>query len=183
MLRGVALGLAVLGLTGAMALGQEVSVVDAGGRSYGDFASDDSFVAELWLADFGDTVDDYSMDFMMGSAVTADNFTTQTANPGLPSTVNPFGWSRFIGGPADTAGGLLVATLDVTIAGGDDTSSYFGIDGGSTDTFVSLTGGGSNSPSFTGLAGGGQLVPEPATMALLLAGVGGGLVARRRRRS
>lgn len=178
MLRGVALGLAVLGMTGMMAFGQTVSIVDAGGRGYGDFASDDSFAAELWLADFG-LLDDFEVAIDAGSAVTLGGFTNVLPAGGFPSENNPYGWSKFLGPPADSGTGLLVATFDVSIAGGDATNSGLGVDFGTS--FVTSASGAA--PVGGGLAVGGQLVPEPATMALLLAGVGGGLVARRRRRS
>lgn len=181
MLRGVALGLAVLGLTGTIALGQTVSINDAGSaRGYGEFGGDDSFAAELWLADFGELAD-FSVAIDTGSAVTLGNFGISLAQ-GFPNAGNPLGWSQFLN-PAgvDTTGGVLAATFDVTIAGGDGTNSFLGVDYNSGDTFVSSSSGAA--PIGAGLSVGGQLVPEPATMALLLAGVGGGLVARRRRRS
>jgi len=185
MLRCVALGLAVLGLTGTMAFGQVMSINSTDGRGYGGYAVDDTGSMELWITDYGDLID-FSAAIATGDAVTISNIAVALQG-GFESPENPVGWSQFFDPPADTTGGVLSATFDVTIAGGDAVNSGLGID--TSDPQATFINSSSGAPvNLGGLAAGGQLVagvpiPEPATMALLLAGMGGGLVARRRRRS
>jgi len=169
-------------MTGTMALAQEISINATDGRGYGLYAPDDSGSMELWIADYGD-LNDYSVLIDTGSAVSVGGFATQLPG-GFPNDANPLGWSQFLSPAADTTGGVLAATFDVTVSGGDVGNSNLGVALGG-DTFITSSSG---APvNLGGLAAGGSLVaaipiPEPATMALLLAGMGGGLVARRRRR-
>lgn len=174
-------------LCSAPALGQIVGITSDDGRGYGDFGPDDSLNANVRFADLGVLLD-WSLDFELGDSVTisgAATFLSPWDSPtSFPSNVVPFGWSSFLGAPVDTAGGTGVITFFVdTDATADDTNSRFGVDLASADTFFTVDTGSVDVTgiAFTGLAAGGQLVPEPATVALLLAGFGGALLRRRRK--
>lgn len=187
MLRGVVLGLMVVGLAGPMALGQVVNAVDAtNGNDYGGFAAGSSFDVAFDFAGLG-TLDTWSVGLELGDAVSVAGDGTFNAawldGAVFTTATQPIGWASFFAPTVDTTGGVDAFTVQIDIAANADASnSRFGVDAGSGETLFELSLV-SVSPSYTGLAAGGALVPEPATMALLLAGVGGGLVARRRRRS
>jgi len=172
----------VVGLAGPLALGQVVDATSSG--SYGGFAGGDSLDVAFTFDGLG-TLADWSIGMDLGAAVTMNGAATRSAAFSAAGTFGndtpPVSWSQFLGAPVDTTGGVAAYTATFDIAGNaDDTNSWLGVDAGSGDTFFSPDPG---AVTYTGLAAGGALVPEPATMALLLAGMGGGLVARRRRRS